>query len=78
MDTEPLHTGVFVETDEEKANALMYTAIFDEVIRLKTCRSRRERQHIRNFILAGYQALEEHRRGNADPSILQDNALQQM
>lgn len=78
MDTEPLHTGVFVETDEEKADALMYTAVFDEILRLKTCRSYRERQRIRDFILAGYQELKKHWRGNADSSILQDNAQQQM
>lgn len=78
MDTEPLHTGVFVETDEEKADALMYTAVFDEILRLKTCRSYRERQRIRDFILAGYQELKEHRRENVNPIILPDNAQQQM
>lgn len=59
LNTEPLYTGVFVETDEEKVDALMYTAVFDEILRLKTCRNRRERQRIRKFILAGYQALKE-------------------
>lgn len=48
---------VLLETDSKRNDALLYTAIFDEVQRLKTCRNRKERQDIRNFILLGSQIL---------------------
>lgn len=48
---------MFLETDKEKVDALLYTAIFNEVERLKNCRSKKERQNIRSFILASYQEL---------------------
>lgn len=48
---------VFLETDEEKNNALLYTAIFNEVQRLNVCKNKKERENIRKFILNGYQEL---------------------
>ena len=49
---------VFSETDKEKADALLYTALFDEINRLKRSRSKKERQMIRDFILEGYLQLQ--------------------
>lgn len=48
---------VLLETDSKRNDALLYTAIFDEVQRLKICRNRKERQDIRRFILSGSQIL---------------------
>ena len=52
-----IDSTVFLETDSKRNDALLYTAIFDEVQRLKICRNRKERQDIRRFILSGSQIL---------------------
>lgn len=46
---------IFAETDKEKVDAVLYQAMFDETIRLRTCISRRERQQIREFIKETYE-----------------------
>lgn len=51
--TDPVFTKV---TDEEK-DALLYTAVFNEVNRLNETMNKEERQRIRQFILEGYREL---------------------
>jgi len=46
---------IFAEADKEKVDAVLYQAMFDETIRLRTCISRRERQQIREFIKETYE-----------------------
>lgn len=48
---------VFVEVSQKKIDALLYTAMFNEVNRLDNCRNKKERQSIRNFIISAYQKL---------------------
>lgn len=49
--------AVFANVTEEEKDALLYTAIFNETIRLKETAGRKERERIRTFILDGYRAL---------------------
>lgn len=46
---------IFTETDKEKVDAVLYQAMFDETIRLRTCTNKRERQQIREFIKEVYE-----------------------
>lgn len=46
---------IFAEADKEKVDAVLYQAMFDETIRLRTCIGRRERQQIREFIKETYE-----------------------
>lgn len=52
---------VRLECTENEIDALLYSAIYKELDRLSNCRSKKERQKIRNFILSGYKALKEAR-----------------
>jgi hypothetical protein len=52
-----LANKIFLETDKEKIDALLYTAIFNEINRLQSCSNKKERQSIRDFILKGYKDL---------------------
>lgn len=54
-----LNESVFTQTDKSKVDAVFYQAIFDETIRLRKCRSSKERDKIRNFLTAAYQLLSE-------------------
>lgn len=53
-----------LECTENEIDALLYSAIYKELGRLSNCRSKKERQKIRTFILSGYKALKEVRRNN--------------
>lgn len=53
-----------LECTENEIDALLYSAIYKELDRLANCRSKKERQKIRNFILSGYKALKEVRRND--------------
>lgn len=53
--TEHLNEPVFTGTDAEKVDAILYQAMFDEVIRLRKTVSRRERSEIRRFITEAYR-----------------------
>lgn len=57
--TEHLNEPVFTETDTKKVDALLYQAMFDEVIRLRKTVSRRERSEIRKFIVEAYRTYVE-------------------
>ncbi len=48
-----------LECTENEIDALLYSAIYKEFGRLANCRSKKERQKIRTFILSGYMALKE-------------------
>ena len=43
---------VFIETSREKVDAVLYQAMFDETIRLRKCRSMKERKDIRDFLIS--------------------------
>lgn len=69
---------VFTKTDKEKADALLYTALFNETERLKQCGSKKERQEIRKFILNGYSILAESiRQEMSCQDTFQEDMLQQ-
>lgn len=68
--------NVFTETDSEKIDALLYTAIFNEVDRLKNCNNKKERQEIRNFILTSYRALRTAQQVSVNLKNVQENSLQ--
>lgn len=53
--TEHLNEPVFAGTDAEKVDAILYQAMFDEVIRLRKTVSRGERSEIRRFITEAYR-----------------------
>lgn len=44
-----VHESVLTNTSDEKVNALMYQAMLDETIRLRSCRKEAERNQIRKF-----------------------------
>ena len=54
-----LDESVFLKTDKQKTDAILYQAMFDETIRLRKCRSEKERDNIRNFLTEAYQLLAE-------------------
>ena len=74
---EHLNEPVFAETDTEKVDAVLYQAMFDEVIRLRKTTNRRERSEIRNFITVAYRLYAERNRGNENPDIFQESTFQQ-
>ena len=69
--TEHINEPVFTETDTEKVDAILYQAIFDEVIRLRKTVSRRERNEIRKFITEAYQLYAERNLENENQDIFQ-------
>ena len=50
-----VHESVLTNTSDEKVNALMYQAMLDETIRLRSCRKEAERNQIRKFLMEAYQ-----------------------
>lgn len=48
---------IFTEISRKNIDALLYTAMLNEVNRLGKCRNKKERQSIRNFIISAYQTL---------------------
>nr|UVY67551.1 MAG: hypothetical protein [Bacteriophage sp.] len=48
---------IFTEISRKNIDALLYTAMLNEVNRLEKCRNKKERQSIRNFIISAYQTL---------------------
>lgn len=48
---------VFTEISGTEVDALLYTAMFNEVNRLEDCKNKKERQRIRDFILSAYRDL---------------------
>ena len=48
---------IFTEISRKNMDALLYTAMLNEVNRLEKCRNKKERQSIRNFIISAYQTL---------------------
>lgn len=48
---------IFTEISGKNIDALLYTAMLNEVNRLEKCRNKKERQSIRNFIISAYQTL---------------------
>lgn len=48
---------IFTEISRKNIDALLYTAMVNEVNRLEKCRNKKERQSIRNFIILAYQKL---------------------
>lgn len=69
---ELLKEPVFIETDTEKVDAILYQAMFDEVIRLRKTARRRERNEIRKFITEAYQLYAEKNRRLLLNSIVRD------
>lgn len=49
----------FIETDKQHIDGIFYQSMVDETIRLRNCRSRRERSEIREFLLSAYQEITE-------------------
>ncbi len=47
--------SVFLDTNSEQVDAVLYQAMFDETIRLRRCRSQTERDRIRRFLTEAYQ-----------------------
>ena len=43
---------IFTEISGKNIDALLYTAMLNEVNRLEKCRNKKERQSIRNFIIS--------------------------
>ena len=50
-----VHESVLTNTSDEKVNALMYQAMLDETIRLRSCRKEAERNQIRKFLMEVYR-----------------------
>lgn len=75
--TEYLNEPVFAETNTEKVDAVLYQAMFDEVIRLRKTASRRERSEIRSFITEAYQLYTERNHENGNPDIFQESMFRQ-
>ena len=67
---------VFTETSKEKVIAILYQAMFDEVIRLRNCYSRAERSDIRKFLTVSSRICMQQNLENEDPDIFQENMLQ--
>lgn len=53
----PEKKPVFTKISGTEVDALLYTAIFNEVNRLEDCKNKKERQRIRDFILSAYRDL---------------------
>ena len=54
-----INEPVFTGTDAEKVDAILYQAMFDEVIRLRKTVSRKERSEIRRFLTEAYRLYAE-------------------
>lgn len=67
---------VFIETSRERIVAVLYQAMFDETIRLRKCRSMKERKDIRDFLISAYQIGMRPNLENEDPDIFRGNMLQ--
>lgn len=70
--------SVFTETSIEQMEAVLYQAMFDEVIRLRKCRSRRERNDIRKFLIETYQLFAEKTLQSEHPDIIPESTMLQM
>jgi hypothetical protein len=66
-----LNEPVFTETNKERIDAILYQAMFDETIRLRKCRNRKEREKIRAFIMEAYQLFAERNLENENQDIFQ-------
>lgn len=75
--TEHLNEPVFTGTDAEKVDAILYQAMFDEVIRLRKTVSRRERSEIRRFITEAYRLYAEKNLESEHPDTFQESMFQQ-
>ena len=62
---------MFTETNKERIDAILYQAMFDETIRLRKCRNRKEREKIRAFIMEAYQLFAERNLENENQDIFQ-------
>lgn len=71
-----LDEPVFTETSRERIDAVLYQAMFDETIRLRKCRSMKERKDIRDFLISAYQICMRPNLENEGPDIFQENTLQ--
>lgn len=68
-------TGMyFTETDKQHIDGIFYQSMVDETIRLRNCRSRRERSEIRAFLLSAYQEITE----SSVKDLQKDKVLQSM
>lgn len=52
-----MNVPIQTECTANEIDALLYTAICNEVARLANCKNKKERQQIRIFILSGYEVL---------------------
>ena len=52
-----VNESVFTKVDLEAVDGVLYQAMFDEVIRLRTCLNRKERESIRRFLTEAYQQI---------------------
>lgn len=64
----------FIETDKQHIDGIFYQSMVDETIRLRNCRSRRERSEIRAFLLSAYQEITE----SSVKDLQKDKVLQSM
>ena len=67
---------VFTETSKEKIVAVLYQAMFDEVIRLRKCHSRSERRDIRDFLTSACRICMQQNLENEGPDTFQENMRQ--
>ena len=71
-----LNEPILLQTDRQKVDAVLYQAMFDETIRLRKCRSSKERSCIRNFLTVAYQLLAERIPENEIQGTFRENNLQ--
>lgn len=71
-----LNESVFTQTDKQRVDAVLYQAMFDEVIRLRKCSNPRERKSIREFLTVAYQLLAERIPENASQDTFQGSNSQ--
>ncbi len=52
-----MNSPVFTEVSDKETDALIYTVMYNEVKRLADTSSKKERQRIREFIIAIYREM---------------------
>ena len=49
--------AVMLDFDKDNATSILCQAMMDETLRLRSCRNRKERDSIRNFLIESFQIV---------------------
>lgn len=72
-----INEPVFTETSDNRVDAVIYQAMFDETIRLRKCISKSERQKIREFLIEAHHAYNREQTFRMSLNTVQDSKMQQ-